>query len=380
MSCPICKSNKKKILYRLCDNMKIMGTDFPGAPSFIAKCEKCGLLYMDTKAVQKDFLSYYRYGAVAPKYYDMFGQKDTDDYYHHLHELMKPYINTDSKILDIAGAWGEFGEYMSALGYPDVTVLDPNEKCISNAKKLGVKTLLMDSTDMGDVADGSFDMVILNHALEHILDVDSTMKNISRVLKDEGYLFIEVPDVEGYADEAAAPFNFLTYEHVLHLSMNDMENIAGEYGYGILEKGRYYKKVSNYPSIYAVLRKGTKQTLNYSDAPENAMLRYLEKSQKTLGHFLDPLRKSGEKLILWGIGASTAILIESFQGCNVTALIDRNPSRQGLGFCINGKKYRIESPESVGDGTILILSIPYHDSIERQIREMGLTNKIAALK
>jgi 2-polyprenyl-3-methyl-5-hydroxy-6-metoxy-1,4-benzoquinol methylase len=380
VSCPICKSNEKKILYRLCDNMKIMGADFPETPSFIAKCKKCGLIYMDTKASQKDFLSYYMYGAVAPKYYDMFGQEDTDEYYHHLHELMKPYIGTDSRMLDIAGAWGEFAGYMSRLGYRDVTVLDPNEKCISSANKFGVKTLLTDSTGMGDAADNSFDMVILNHSLEHILDVDSTMRNISRVLKDEGYLFIEVPDIEGYADEAAAPFNFLTYEHVLHMSMNDIENLAGEYGFEILDKGCYYKKVSNYPSIYAVLRKGEKQALVYSDEPEKALVRYLEKSQKTLEHFLAPLRQSGEKLILWGIGASTAILIESFKGCNVTALIDKNPDRQGLTFNINGKPYVIEPPESVGDGTILILSIPYHDSIERQIRDMGLTNEIAALK
>lgn len=380
MSCPICKSNEKKILYRLCDNMKIMGADFPETPSFIAKCKTCGLLYMDTQASQKDFLSYYMYGAAAPNYYDMFGQEDTDAYYHHLHELMKPYINTGSRILDIAGAWGEFAGYMSALGYKDITVLDPNETCISHAKKLGVKTVLTDSMDMGDVADDSFDMVILNHSLEHILDVDRTMNNISRVLKAEGYLFLEIPDAEGYMNEAAAPFNFLTYEHVLHMSMNDMKNLAGAYGYEILDKGRYYKKVSNYPSIYALLRKGSKQALTYSDEPEKAMLRYLEKSERALEHFLTPLRQSGEKLILWGIGASTAILIESFKGCNVTALIDRNPGRQGLAFHINGKRYTVEPPESVGEGTIVILSIPYHDSIERQIWEMGLTNKIVALK
>jgi hypothetical protein len=51
-----------------------------------------------------------------------------------------------------------------------------------------------------------------------------------------------------------------------------------------------------------------------------------------------------------------------------------------LVFNINGRRYTVGPPESVGDGTILILSIPYHDSIERQIREMGLTNEIAALK
>lgn len=380
MSCPICKSCEKKILYRLCDNMKIMGVNFPETASFIAKCTNCGLLYMDTGATQEDFLEYYKYGAVAPKYCDMFGKEDTDDYYQHLFQLINPYINKQSSILDIAGAWGEFASYMKELGYEDITDLDPAEKCISYANEHGVKTLMTDSTDMRDIREESFDLVILNHSLEHIIDVESTMRNIDRVLKDKGYLFIEVPNVEGYVEEEAAPFNFLTYEHVLHMSMNDMDNFAGIYGYEMINSGKYYKKVSNYPSIYAVMRKGGKREITYSEIPEISMLGYLEKSKKNLEKFLAPLRQSGEELILWGIGASTAILIESFQGCNVKALIDRNPNRQGLKFDINGKQYEVKDPKDVGKGTIVILSIPYHDSIERQIRQMGYDNKIVALK
>ena len=360
--------------------MKIMGSNFPDSPSFIAKCTDCGLLYMDTAATQEDFLDYYKYGAVAPKYYDMFGKEDTDDYYQHLCKLMEPYIEKHSRILDVAGAWGEFAAYMKAQGYEHVTDLDPAETCISYARERGVKTLMIDSTAMGDIGEKSFDLVILNHSLEHILDVESTMLNIGRVLKEKGYLFIEVPDVGGYADEEAAPFNFLTYEHVLHMSMNDMDNLAGIYGYEIIDSGKYYKKVSNYPSIYAVMRKGKKQEVTYSGLPEASMLRYLEKSKKSLEEFLVPLRQSGEELILWGIGASTAILIDSFKGCNVKKLIDRNPARQGLKFRINEKQYVVKGPEEVGRGTIVILSIPYHDSIERQIRQMGYDNKIVALK
>ena len=360
--------------------MKVMGANFPETASFIAKCTNCGMLYMNTEATQENILDYYKYGATAPKYYDMFGQEDTDDYYRHLSKLIEPYIDKQSSILDIAGAWGEFASYMKALGYEDITDLDPAEKCISYAKEHGIKTLMTDSTDMRDIREKSFDLVILNHSLEHIIDVENTMLNIGRVLKDEGYLFIEVPDVEGYADEEAAPFNFLTYEHVLHMSMNDIDNLAGIYGYEIIDSGKYYKKVSNYPSVYAVMRKGGKRDITYSEISEMSMLRYLEQSKKSLEEFLEPLRQSGEELILWGIGASTAILIESFRGCNVKELIDRNPDRQGLKFSINDKPYVVKDPKDASEGTIVILSIPYHDSIERQIRQMGYDNKIIALK
>lgn len=380
MSCPICRGKKIKRIYKLCDNLKIMGDNFPESSSYVAMCETCGLVFTDTEATQQDFLSYYQNGAVAPKYQDMFGEEATNDYYQHLYEILKPYINADSKLLDIAGAWGEFGCFMKEKGYSSFIDLDPNEKCIASAKEKGLMTVLSDSTDMTLIEADSVDMVIMNHTLEHILDVESTMKNIDRVIKADGYLFIEIPDVEGYADEEAAPYNFLTYEHVLHMSMQDMKNLANEYGYEIVEAKHYYKKVSNYPSIYAVMRKSSKKEIEFSDKSEYAMLKYLEKSKVCLEEFITPLRESKEELILWGIGASTTILLEAFEGCNVKSLIDRNPKRQGLSFTINKNGFVVEDPSTVGCGTIVILSIPYHDSIERQIREMGLDNKIVALK
>lgn len=380
LRCPLCESEKGHRIYKLCDNFKIMGESFPESPAYIARCDSCGLLYTDTEATQQDFLSYYINNAVAPKYYDMFGKKDTDEYYQHLLDLISPYINSRSKILDVAGSWGEFGVFLKNNGFKDVMVLDPNETCIEGAKEKELAVFLSDSTDMSKISDNSMDMIILNHTMEHILDIKSTMNEIERILKGDGYIFIELPDVEGYSEEDTAPFNFLTYEHVVHMSMNDLENLCSIYGYEMLEKGHYYKKVSNYPSIYAILKKGQVHKVRFSDKSEECMKQYIEKSRDVLEKFLKPLRESGEELILWGIGASTTILLEAFEGCNVKALIDRNPSRQGLGFVLNSKNYFVASPDTVGDGTIVILSIPYYDSIARQISEMGIKNKIVSLR
>lgn len=380
MKCPLCACENGHKIYKLCDNMKIMGKDFPESPSYVVSCERCGLVYMDTEATQSNFLEYYKHGAVAPRYYDMFGKAATVDYYDHLLKLLASYIEKDSRILDIAGAWGEFGAYLREQGYEKVTVLDPNEACIANAHEQGLKTVLADSTDMSVITNHSIDVIILNHTLEHILAVKETMEEIGRILKEDGCLFIELPDLEGYVEEEAAPFNFLTYEHVLHMTMNDLQNLAALFGYVILESGHYYKRVSNYPSIYMILKKGERHEFHFSDKPKKCMKAYIEKSNAVLERFLRPLRESKEPLVLWGVGASTAILIESFDRCNVISLVDRNPNRQGLVFTINECSYRVSAPEMVDDGTIVILSIPYHDSIERQIRQMELKNKIVALK
>lgn len=380
MKCALCGSNHISRIFRLCDNMKIMGKSFPDEPSFVAQCDDCGLVFTDSTFTQEDLLSYYREGAVAPNYYDMFGKEDTEEYYMHLLDLIKDYIDYKSSILDIAGSWGEFSGYLNGLGYKNVIDLDPNEKCIKSASEKGIKTIQADTTDMSKVEKDSVDLVILNHTMEHILDVKTAMEEIDRVLKRDGYLFIEVPDVNGYEKEAAAPFNFLTYEHVIHFSMNDIENLAAIYGFEIVRSGYYYKKVSNYPSIYAVMKKSKESAAKYSSQPGESIRRYIDKSKNVLSAFIEPLRVSGEPLILWGIGASTTILIDAFEGCNVSALIDRNPARQGLEFNINNRKYKVQDPSTVSEGTIVILSIPYYESIAKQIREMGLKNKIVALK
>lgn len=48
--------------------------------------------------------------------------------------------------------------------------------------------------------DASFDLVICHHALEHIPDVDGTLREIGRVLKPGGRLYISVPNGYGLCD------------------------------------------------------------------------------------------------------------------------------------------------------------------------------------
>ena len=380
MKCPVCGSEKHERIYRLCDNMRILGKTFPDKEAFVAACEDCGLVFTDTIAKQEDFISYYKHGAVSPKYYEMFGEEETNHYYEHLLSIISPYMTKESKIYDVAGAWGELGKFLLDKGFTNITVIDPNADCIKSSESKGLKVAECSTADMMEHLQEKCDVMILNHTLEHILDVKTAFENMGELLKDEGHIFIEIPDALAYVDEEAAPFNFLTYEHVLHLTMHDLENLAALYGYEICVQGSYYKKVSNYPSVYAVFKKARcKGTITYSDRAKNKVEQYIVKSRESIESFIAHLRASGEPLILWGIGASTAILLNSFTGCNVVSLIDRNPARQGLKFKAGDDILAVQAPDAVGEGTIVILSIPYHASIAKQIRDSGLKNKIVSL-
>lgn len=381
MKCPICGCHESESIYLLCSNMKVLGANFPDGETYIVSCLECGLVYCDTLAKQEDFFIYYTLVAKSPKYYDMVGSNATRNYFQHILKCIEPYIQTESKILDIAGSWGELGEYLVQNGYPNVTILDPCEECLLSAQQKGLHVVQTNSTEMAEILQEKYDLIIFNHTLEHILNIQDTIENTCKLLKDDGYIFVEVPDAEEYCNQNLPPFTYFTYEHVIHFTVHDMENLANLYGLQIVVCDKYYKEVSQYPSFYAILKKNDEiKSGGYSTVGKDSIKKYINECNQYLQQMLEPYEINNEPLILWGIGASTALLLEAFSECNVIQLVDNNPVRQGLAFYINDKKFIITNPESIQDSnaTIFILPSAYKNSIEKQIRDLGIRNKITS--
>jgi SAM-dependent methyltransferase len=70
----------------------------------------------------------------------------------------------------------------------------------------------------------TFDLVICHHSLEHVHDVPGTIREIRRVLRPEGRLFITVPDGWSFSDRL---YRFLLCGGG-HLQRFTFENIVGE--------------------------------------------------------------------------------------------------------------------------------------------------------
>ena len=186
-----------------------------------------------------------------------------------------------------------------------------------------------------------------------------------------------------YKEMDNTPYHFLTYEHVCHFSDITVENLASVAGLKIMEKG-HYVKCDDYPCIWAILKKDSSVSpLIRKDADTwEDIYAYIKICGKQIQQKLKPLAERRKALILWGIGASTAILLDSaFGGCNVIQLIDKNKARQGNVFEINGRKLAVEPPEQITDSSaaVFILSGAYRASIEKDIRQMGLNNEIMSL-
>lgn len=380
--CPVCSAKDYHFISKLCSNMKILGEHFPESDTNIVACKKCGLIYLQSLAEQQNYTEYYVSNISRPvMYYEMFGKADTDDYFAHILKNIEPFLKESSNILEIGSGMGELSIYIKENTKHSVSVLDMKDMCLEFCKEKGLTIYKNSSVDNLSFLEKTQDLIVLNHILEHIADLKVTIQNVKMVLKDGGFVFVELPDVEGYCEcaELNSPYSFLTYEHIVHFSMNDMKNLFGKYGFEIVDSGKYFKKVSNYPSIWAILKKSNEidESIKKSDNI-NHIDNYIEKCRSLIKSSLKDVEKSGEKLILWGIGASTAILLEDFSNCNVIQLVDNNPLRQGINYSVGENDFIIQSPQEVKDNeaTIFIMSGPYKKSIEKQIRDMGFNNKI----
>ncbi|HEU0120921.1 MAG TPA: class I SAM-dependent methyltransferase [Bryobacteraceae bacterium] len=49
-------------------------------------------------------------------------------------------------------------------------------------------------------ADGSMDLVVANHSLEHFVDLDGAVREMGRVVKRSGSVFVSVPDANTWTD------------------------------------------------------------------------------------------------------------------------------------------------------------------------------------
>jgi hypothetical protein len=87
-----------------------------------------------------------------------------------------------------------------------------------------------------------YDGVILSHTLEHIYNVPSMMKRIKSALKEDGFLFIEVPIHNGYKDPAEYDYQ---WQHINKFRPQDLENLLTAWGFEVvisvpLPDYRYY--------------------------------------------------------------------------------------------------------------------------------------------
>ena len=210
--CNFCKSYDLKFLFYGEDKNFLLQGKFP-----IVKCKKCGLISLATVSNSKKMGKYY------PEKYYSYNKIDSNSlklrikmllynlYFNRgpgnpfLKMVFSPFlpfsrgaiISPNQKLLDIGSGSGQFIYEMRHFGMR-VYGLEPGKFDKESAKRHGLNikgTNLLKARYPKEY----FDIITINHVLEHVPNPAKNIKEIYRILKKNGKLIVGVPNYHSLA-------------------------------------------------------------------------------------------------------------------------------------------------------------------------------------
>lgn len=390
-ACPICDNRQIELLH----HQKFVlpeGNILPDAFD-VVWCPVCGFAYADTPAQQEDYDRYY---AAFSKYEDNETSTGGGGSEWDARRLRQTAValaaivpERESRIIDIGCANGGLLGELKNLGYRNLLAVDPSPACVANARSLyDLEAATGSIREMPDGI-GQFDLVILSHVLEHVADLQATLRDLIRLLRPGGRLYIEVPDASRYREFLLAPFQDFNTEHINHFSLAALRNLFARHGFEVESSGQKTVESSPgcpYPAAFSFLRQSASDDAKNYEVDQSFrenLLGYIQASRQQLEEIelkLAPISAEAKPLLVWGVGQLTMkLLAETSLGqTQIAAFIDSNPINHGkrlLGI-------PILAPRDVNDQItpILLATLLHQKDITETIREqLHLPNPIIAL-
>lgn len=212
-------TNEKFDIYR-CDSCQFLFTqDFP-ADAEIGR-------YYDTK----EYISHSNTDkGLVNKIYHMVRQRMM----HKKAELVKAHTRSSSTwMLDIGCGIGYFLGEMSKHGF-SVRGIEKNKDARNFAhKNFGVTCY--EPSKMAEFDELSFGVITLWHSLEHLENLNETLKRIHKLLVENGTVFVAVPNANS-ADAKHYQEMWAAYDvprHLWHFTPDSMKQLVNKHGFGI---------------------------------------------------------------------------------------------------------------------------------------------------
>lgn len=134
---------------------------------------------------------------------------------------LKNHINKNKTVLDYGSGDGRFAEYLNQLQIKTMTY-DPLVKKLDESEPNSYQTL-----------ENQIDTLMMWHVIEHIPDLDSSIKAIYNSIKNKGSLVVAVPNIDSYDSkhykECWAGFD--VPRHLYHFNHESLINFIEKQGF-----------------------------------------------------------------------------------------------------------------------------------------------------
>ncbi len=192
-------------------------------------CPKCGMV-MTNPRMTKD--SYDRFYESEYPYIYRAIKKPDDKYFnrrveegHRLANLIESVRPTGKNVLEIGCAGGGIVEAFTERGYNAFGV-DLSAEYVDFGKHKGINLRCCHSSEL--VKEGkTYDIIILNHVLEHFIDLRQELGIVHKLLdRQKGVLFVAVPGIKNLLFSYDNDFLlFLQNAHIYHFTKDTLQQV-----------------------------------------------------------------------------------------------------------------------------------------------------------
>lgn len=383
--CGVCGSDKFTQLAEI--NLLDQGYSIIPTVFSVVRCSFCEFIFNNVNANQDIYDDYYK---SAQKYSLENMQAGTADLewdrsrLSKTSELISNKITADQDILDIGCGGGGLLELLSQKGFKNLYGYDGSEGCI-NLVKSKIPSFSgfsgnFKAVDFYNIFNKKFDCIVISHVLEHIYDLKNFILSIKGALKDNGILYIEVPDTSRYFNFFYGPFHYFSAEHINHFTKDSLSKLFGLIGLECLELVEKEIEASE-SAIYPAIAMFFKRSPRYL-SDKTAIDKYISLSRDfSYENIESKLLGIGGKFCIWGAGNFTRALIakgvfEKFMQ-SIDYIVDKDV---GLHGSLLGKLI-VSNPKVLKgySGTIVISASIFSKDIARDIRLMGFAGKVIEL-
>jgi SAM-dependent methyltransferase len=215
MKCILCNNESFRTLYK-------------GKGWKITKCNNCGLVRTERKfnIGDKNYHRDLEYKETEKQFENIFKKR---------YQIINKIISKKGRVVEIGSSTGVFLKLFKDQGW-DVLGVEPSGS-YKEAVKKGID-VINKSFEEANLPKNKYDLVILNHTLEHMDNPLTVLKEINLILKKGGMVFIDVPNFGSLSSLIFRnKFNLLLpEEHKFHFTKESLNKL--------LEKSNFKIKYS----------------------------------------------------------------------------------------------------------------------------------------
>ena len=225
----------------------------------VIKCEQCGYAHVMPLPTTEDIKEFYGkdyYETIKPemlsdyeKSLDWFNQMYDDRF-----EIFEENTAMPGKVLDIGAGAGYFLKRAKERNWEYIGVEASRAAC-KYAEKYNKVIIINDFIENISVSDvGKFDAINISEVLEHVINPIDILKKCYKLLKDDGVLFIMVPNefnplqlVNNKINSKSLNYWIVPYHHYNYFNFDSINNVLGK------AKFKSFKTEVSFPMEYLLL-------------------------------------------------------------------------------------------------------------------------------